>query len=252
MLSCEDSQLLIADVLYTDLTPDRHALLREHLEDCGACRELLHDLQESKTCLEMRGVAGGNYDDIPERAALDTLWDKLQPQLDSIDADRARHQARYNIKPYLGIATALAASVIVFFSVLPTTTEQSAPAGEVSQSSSVNPELMRYLSRVETMLMSVANAETTSTDNAALVPVQQNFARDMAMQANFMTNNLDDSFNSGQSRLLQDIEFMLLQIANLDESNMEEGVRLLQQYMEQNSVLLKIRLMEMRNQQDAI
>lgn len=252
MLSCEDSQLLIADVLYTELTPEQNALLQQHLDDCTACRELLHDLQESKSCLETRGVAGGNYDDIPERAELDSLWDKLQPSLDSIDAERYRHQARYNIKPYLAAATAIAASVIVFFSVLPTTTEPPVDGNNIAQSSSVNPELLRYLSRVETMLMSVANAETTNTDNSSLVPVQQTFARDMAMQANFMTNNLDDSFNSGQSRLLQDIEFMLLQIANLDESNMEEGVRLLQQYMEQNSVLLKIRLMEMRNQQDVI
>jgi hypothetical protein len=33
---------------------------------------------------------------------------------------------------------------------------------------------------------------------------------------------------------------------------MEEGVQLLQQYMEDNSVLLKIRLMEMRNQAPVI
>jgi hypothetical protein len=85
-----------------------------------------------------------------------------------------------------------------------------------------------------------------------MVPVQQTFARDMALQANFMSNDMNDSFSSGQSRLLRDIEFMLLQIANLDESNMEEGVQLLQQYMEDNSVLLKIRLMEMRNQPQVI
>lgn len=252
MLNCESSQLLMADALYGSLPQEQEATLQQHLQECEACQSLFSSLHEDKGVLESHGIASGNFDDIPERAALDKLWTNIQPALDSIDAERYRSRAGFRPAPWLAAGMAIAASVIVFFSVLPSGMEDVAPltaSNTGAQSSQISPELLSYLTRVETMLMSVANANENS---ANVVPVQQTFARDMAMQANFMTNNLDDSFSSGQSRLLKDIEFMLLQIANLDESNMEEGVSLLQQYMEDNSVLLKIRLMEMRNQPEII
>jgi|GEM_PF-1942285 len=255
MLNCEATQLLMADALYAPLPKEQDHDLQQHLDSCADCRELMLTLQADKNVLESSGIAGGNFDDIPERAGLDDLWRNIEPALDSIDAERFRQRAHFRPAPYIGAAVAIAASVLVFFSVLsvpvvgPENTQPASPPNSVAQSTQISPELLSYLTRVETMLMSVANAE--SIDNN-MVPVQQTFARDMAMQANFMTNNLDDSFSSGQSRLLKDIEFMLLQIANLDESNMEEGVQLLQQYMDDNSVLLKIRLMEMRNQAEVI
>ena len=249
MLNCESSQLLMADALYASLPEAQNDELQQHLLECDSCRELMEQLQNDKTVLETHGIASGNFDDIPERAALDNLWNNIEPALDRIDAERYRSRPHFRPAPYVAAAMAIAASVIVFFSVVPTTPEQLAPANTVARTSEISPELLNYLTRVETMLMSVANSEGSNNN---VMPVQQNFARDMAMQANFMTNNLDNSINSGQSRLLKDIEFMLLQIANLDESNMEEGVQLLQQYMEDNSVLLKIRLMEMRNQAEVI
>jgi hypothetical protein len=254
MLSCESSQLLIADGLYGDLPADRQQALQLHIEHCQHCRELLDDLQAGKNFLESEGLASGNFDDIPERVQLDSLWENMEPTLDAIDADRFRNQSRrFRPAPWVATGMAIAASLLLFISLLPTglqtETGIEAPAGEIASNQAIAPELLNYLTRVETLLMTVANTEA---NNTAMVPVQQTFARDMALQANFMSNDMDDSFSSGQSRLLRDIEFMLLQIANLDESNMEEGVQLLQQYMEDNSVLLKIRLMEMRNQPQVI
>ena len=249
MLNCESSQLLMADALYGSLPHQQDNELQQHLRECESCRTLLAELHEDKNVLESHGVASGNFDDIPERTALDDLWNNIQPGLDSIDAERYRARPRFKPASYLAVAMAMAASVIVFFAVVPRTVDESVPANTVARTSDISPELLKYLTRVETMLMSVANANEGSS---SVVPVQQTFARDMAMQANYMTDNLDDNFSSGQSRLLKDIEFMLLQIANLDEDNMEQGVRLLQQYMEDNSVLLKIRLMEMRNQSEII
>ncbi|MCI5107234.1 MAG: zf-HC2 domain-containing protein [Pseudomonadales bacterium] len=254
MLSCEASQLLIADGLYGDLPSEQQQALQQHIEHCQHCRDLLDDLQAGKNYLEGQGLASGNFDDIPERVQLDSLWENIEPALDSIDADRYRSQARrFRPAPWLAGGIAMAACLLLFISILPigpqTETGGGDTVSELASNPAIAPELLNYLNRVETLLMTVANTEA---NNTAMVPVQQTFARDMALQANFMSNDMNDSFSSGQSRLLRDIEFMLLQIANLDESNMEEGVQLLQQYMEDNSVLLKIRLMEMRNQAQVI
>ena len=95
------------------------------------------------------------------------------------------------------------------------------------------------------MLMQVANAES---EYGSVLPVQSTTARNMALEANVLTEVDNTSFGSGEKKLLRDIEFMLLQIANLDDSNMEEGVALLQQFLEDNGILFRIRLLELRDQ----
>ena len=95
------------------------------------------------------------------------------------------------------------------------------------------------------MLMQVANSET---NNGSVIPVTNSFARNMASEASFLSSIEDEAVNSGQKKLLRDIEFLLLQLANLDDSNLEEGVALMQRYLEENSVLFKIRLLEMKDQ----
>lgn len=249
MLNCESCQLLLADALYTELGDAQAMQLHRHLQHCEDCRRLADDLQGNKNFLEGQGLASGNFDDIPERVRLDNLWENIEPALDSIDAERYRQQSRFRPAAWIGAAVAMAGSIVLFFAMLPAGNQPMQSPDALASRNEVAPELLNYLNRVETLLMTVANTES---NNTTMVPVQQTFARDMALQANFMTNDMDDSFNSGQSRLLKDIEFMLLQIANLNEANMEEGVQLLQQYMEDNSVLLKIRLMEMRNQSPVI
>ena len=140
---------------------------------------------------------------------------------------------------------ALAASLIIFVTgfVFLSSNQTEVPVAAVNQN--VSPELMSYLNRAQIMLMQVANTETAA-DSA--FPIQRTFARDMALEASFLNGADNNPFASGERKLLRDIEFMLLQIANLDESNMEVGVDLLQRFLEENGILFRIRLLEMRDQ----
>jgi len=245
MLNCETSQILIADALYDALDPQQTRLLQQHLERCKNCQADYHQLQSCSHELSGQGLVSGNFDDIPERAELDTLWSKLQPELDKIDAERFRLLAKQHSKKRIAGWLAMAASVILVIALVPLLSSNRPVNPDYTANQLVSPELMNYLTRAEVMLLLVANAETQSV---SAVPIRQTFARDMAAEANFLSTSMQDGINSGQSRLLKDIEFLLLQIANLDESNMAEGVNLLQQYLEDNSVLFKIRLLEMRTQ----
>lgn len=247
MLTCESSQTLIADALYDDTDSATQVELEQHLAGCAECSALYQQLQEARQVLAATGVEHGRFDDIPERAELTDLWETLQPALDKIDAERYRQLPRRRTMQWAMGALAVAASVVLTVVLMPlvSTTPTPAPTQQASLNEMINPDLMNYLTRAEVMLLLVANAET---DSVSAVPIRSTFARDMAFEAGLLNASMNDTLNSGQSRLLKEIEFMLLQIANLDETNMEEGVRLLQDYMEDNSVLLKIRLLEMRDQ----
>ena len=253
MLSCAACELLLADALYDELNHRDEQRLNQHLDDCPACRALYQEMQAGSAVLQEAGLdntCSQHPDDNPERAAMNNLWAKLQPELDAIDAERLRQLPQRRWAPYLTGALAMAASLVLFLFVfdLNIETGETAPpqvAEAATQMPAISSELMSYLAKAETMLLLVANAES---DNVSVVPIRQTAAREMAVEASYLTTATNQPISAGQSRLLKDIEFMLMQIANLDEANMADGVRLLQQYIEDNSVFFKIRLLEMRNQ----
>ena len=244
MLSCEATEILIADAIYQDNSDDIPEVLTQHLESCADCRKLFDELLQARKLIESAGLEHSLFDDIPERAALDTLHERLLPGLDKTDAQRFRElPAAHSARWYMAVGALAASFVIfmtgfVFISSNPTDTTNTVIAQQV------NPELMNYLNRAEVMLMQVANTDSV---NRSALPIQRTIARDMALEANLLNEVDQGSFASGERKLLRDIEFMLLQIANLDDSNMEEGVALLQRFLEENGVLFKIRLMEMRD-----
>ncbi len=249
MLNCESCEILMGDALYEQLDELLEKKLHEHLDSCEQCHGVMQELSNANKQLIATGISSGIFNDIPERASLDNIWDRLEPSLNQIDAERFRDLHKWRISPRVATMLAIAASVILFVSITSIDLTNSSTEPEIAASPLTSPELMSYLNRAQVPLLVVANAES---ENVSIIPIGQSFARDMAFEASLLSTSMDDSSSSGQRKLLRDIEFLLRQIANLDESNMAEGVALLQSYLEQNSVLFKIRLLEMRDQEHLI
>ena len=246
MLSCESCQFLMADALYEQIDNRLELQMQQHLHSCASCQSIQQELQAARVQLRESGVHGPDFDDIPERVSLDEIWNRIEPALDRIDAQRYSEIARYSLTPWAAAITAIAASVLVFFAVTSPPLNDTSPQPQFVSAAGISPVLMNYLDRAQVMLMQVANTESA---NAQFIPVTDAFARNMAFEANLLSVTGEGSVNAGQRKLLKDIEFLLLQVANLDESNMTEGVALLKQFLEQNSILFRIRLLEMRDQE---
>lgn len=246
-MNCEFCQIRISDAVYDDSELPNDSAVKAHLADCTDCSEYLRELESSIASLRAGGISNQNYSDIPRRAELDSLWEELQPALDKIDAERFRQLPKKRVGAIAGSLLAVAASLVIFVGVL----QQPDPeiAKPAVADNSVNPEVMNYLDRAQIMLLQVANA---SAPQAMDIPLSQTFARDMALEASFLNSDDNFSVNSGQKKLLKDIEFMLTQIANLDQSNAALGVDLLQRFLEEKNILFKIRLLELREQQNLI
>ena len=245
MLSCESCQGLMADALYEQIDNSLELQMQQHLHSCAYCQAMQQELRAAQAQLQESGVHGPDFDDIPERVSLDDIWNRIEPALDRIDAQRYSEIARFSLTPWAAAITAIAASVLVFFAVSSRPLDDTSPQPQFLSTEGFSPELMNYLDRAQVMLMQVANTESA---NGLFIPVTDAIARNMAFEANLLSATGEGSVNAGQRKLLKDIEFLLLQIANLDESNMIEGVALLKQFLEQNSILFRIRLLEMRDQ----
>tara|TARA_Y100000031_G_scaffold85968_1_gene94582 strand:+ start:178 stop:849 length:672 start_codon:yes stop_codon:yes gene_type:complete len=221
----------------------------EHLENCTDCQSIHQELLAAQAQLRDAGLSSRHYDDIPERAALDEIWGRIEPALDKIDAQRYSQLPKRNLAPWAAAITAIAASVVVFFSVIAPQVNNPPVQPQIVSTMGVSSELMNYLDRAQVMLMQVANTES---NNWSIIPITNTFARNMAFEANILGTVSENNVNSGQRKLLRDIEFLLLQIANLEESNMEEGVALMQRFLEENSILFRIRLLELKDQETVI
>jgi len=255
-MNCEQTELLIGDAIYGELRPDLEQALDKHLAKCADCGRLHHELSEAQRELAGHGLTGGTFDDIPERANLDKLFEQLEPDLNRIDAERYR-QRPAPLHGFIAGAIAVAATVIISVAVVlqPSTT---APAGfpadrpqlaAAAPGQQVNPDLMNYLNQASPMLMQVANTQAGDVDQ---LPLSDNFIRNMASQARVLNSAETGSLTPGERKLLRDIEFLLLQVANLDEANAAEGVALLQQFLEDEGILFRIRLLELKEQSDVI
>lgn len=244
MLSCESCHNLMADALYQDEGTPLPGRLQSHLDECKSCREEFEELRKAKQLLEEVGVRKQEFGDIPERASLDNLFDRLNPELDRIDAQRYRDLPQRHWSPWSVAAGAIAASLVIFVTGFVYLSSNPTETPSVAFNQEINPQLMSYLNRAQVMLMQVANTESV---NGSVLPIQQTIARDMAIEANVLTAADNSPFASSERKLLRDIEFMLLQIANLDESNMEDGVALLQRFLDENGILFRIRLLEMQD-----
>lgn len=244
MLNCDACQKLMADAIYLEDGKSLPQEVSDHLHDCEMCRVDYEELIDAKHQLHAAGLQRETFDDIPERASLDDLYARVLPELDKIDAQRFREIANKNsARRHMAIG-ALAASLVIFLTGFVFLSSNPLETPNSIATTEVNPDLMNYLNREQVMLMQVANTES---GNESVLPIQRTVARDMAFEANVLTGVDNSPFASGERKLLKDIEFMLLQIANLDETNMEDGVALLQRFLEENGVLFKIRLLEMRD-----
>jgi hypothetical protein len=247
-MNCEACQILITDAVFDNGELPDHFAIKTHLEQCAECTAFLSELKGNVASLRLEGLSGPSYEDIPQRANLDSLWNNIQPSLDKIDAERFRQRSKKSYRGPLASLVAIAACLAIFIGIQQEPVEAPASSPGVAQSS-INPELINYLNRAQVMLLQVANS---SAPQAMDIPMSQNFARDMALEASFLNSDGNYSVNAGQKKLLKDIEFLLTQIANLDESNAALGVDLLQRFLEEKNILFKIRLLELREKQNLI
>ena len=206
MLNCESCEILMTDALYEQLDEMLEKKLHEHLDSCEQCHAVMQELSNANAQLIAAGVSSGIFNDIPERASVDDIWEQLQPSLNEIDAERFRALHKWRISPRVAAVMAIAASVILFVSVTSIDLTNSSTQPEIAASQLVNPELMSYLNRAQVPLLLVANAES---DNVSIIPIRQAFARDMAFEASLLSTSIDDTSSSGQRKLLRDIEFLL-------------------------------------------
>ncbi len=250
MLKCEGTQKLMADSLFEPLSPGAQLRLDSHLVLCDTCRKLHAELSESTLSLQSKNIRSAISTTEP---ILEDLWDKLQPELNRIDAQRYHRLANRRWQNWMGAGVAAAACLLLAIGLklepVGNSSQQSAPVTPLTAGRQSNPEFQDYLNRAQTVLLTVAN-----TDQASMrgMPLERDYAGIMATEAKLLSSNPDNELSPSQAQLLQDLEHLLLQFANFDEENLAEGLAMLRLYLQDNTILFRMNLAKLRQQSQPV
>jgi hypothetical protein len=101
------------------------------------------------------------------------------------------------------------------------------------------------------LLLGLVNFDSDSEDAYALnLPYQKQISQNLVNEASFLKEELDAPAHQQLRDLIEDLEIILLQIANLESEHDLSGIELVKSGVDRRGILLKINLEEMQGELD--
>lgn len=217
----------IVDAFYDDLTESR----REHLNGCLECRDALANLSEllsavRETPVPARGEGYGRE-----------IWARLQPKL-------APRKLRWWTRPW--VFTPLAAGLLVaaFLSgmfimhVRDSFRGQPSALSETDRQRVLLSAISDHLDRSEILLAQLLHATPSELNSAG----ERSRARDLLDESRLLRETATRSGDRAHAALLDDLERVLLDIANSPAQLSPQDVAELRRRVEDQGLLFKVRV----------
>jgi hypothetical protein len=215
----QEEQLM--DVYYGDLDSNS----RKHLEECQECRSNYERLQELLNSLR-------DYP-VPERGEGygREVWARLLPRL-----PQRRHRVWFH---WWTLAPVMAALLIIAFVGGMLTQRQRQPGFPAAARERVLLIAMSdHLDRSQIVLAELANAAPSNADLAD----QRDRARDLVTENRLLRQTALRTGDASHAALLDDLERVLLDIANSPSDASSEDLERLQHRIESEGLLFKVRI----------
>jgi hypothetical protein len=214
-----DEQLL--DAFYGHAgTPDR-----EHLENCVECRARFRQLEETLKSLREYSV--------PERSDSygAEVWARLAPQLQTVRA-RRRWLWAWTVVP------ALAAMLAITFFAGVWTERQRTSAPDNSRERVLLMAMSDHLERSQIVLTELVHASSGALD----LQTERERARNLLEENRLLRQTAIHLGDRRDAALLDDLERVLLDLANGSPDRNSEDLKMLQQRVESDGLLWKVRI----------
>jgi Putative zinc-finger len=262
MGTCRQMRELMAGALYDDLDQQQRETLDRHLRTCSACARRYRQMGETLGMMSLR--------EVPERDEIfwASYYDRLAPRLESpgtgdrpspAEAPPIRRLA-WNKRVGLRVA---AAAVLVLVGILmgrwiwrdgPAPQSASSPTASVPHqdrilASGPAARAESYLQESKVLLLALANFDP-DTDNTATLsfPTQKRISETLVQEAVHLKSELTDTAEMRLRELVDDLEVILLQIANIEDEHDLEAIEMVQSGVTKQGLLFRIDLSQLSRQ----
>ena len=247
MKKCTRYEGWMTDALFDELDVSKQSQLDEHLSKCRDCATVYESLKG--TLDHMGQYARPEPDDEYFKA----YWNKLESKLDT----PVRQSIGYRLFDFLSVfpvpKLAFGAACILFVgifigrtffrepAVIPFVEHYNAPSAQLIHDTG------QYLERSKLILLGFVN---TDSEDAELLSDdlsrQKRISGQLVSQSASLKTALSDSKQHLLLELVEELELILMQIANLETESDMDGVELIRSGAEKNAILFKINLGEMQ------
>lgn len=256
-------QDLMVDVLWNEDAQALPGALERHLASCPSCDQVFHEMREA-----VRMASESAVPSLPD-AYWDTFYDRLVDRMQPASRERNLRAASWLKRmreslvvkmPFpapiarIGFAMALVlAGVLVgrYWEMSTATDQAKGTEGAVAPPASSEIQLtartQRYLDRSNVLLLGLVNFDTAEDDPSAInLGRKKVVAAELVEEARLLKADLGAYRERQLVELVEDLERILLQIANLEAQHDLPSIEVIQRGVDRGSLLLKINLEQMR------
>jgi hypothetical protein len=250
-MPCTKYEPLLAAKLFGDLDSGEQARLEEHLATCDSCREQLAAFQQV-----VSGIGRPTRPDMPQHF-WDGYWHRLIERMDKESApvhsfwEKVREF--FSTKWSWGWQVAAAASLLVlgmvigqYLSMKDASVEivTTQPSPTIMTAHDANARTAQLLERSKILLIGIVNDDFDAARSSDLAR-QRKVSRSLLQETRALQADLSSSPDRRLQQLLQQLEPVLVQIANLEIEHDLSSVDLVRDGIDREGLLLKINIEEL-------
>jgi len=260
MSNCRRCRSMFVEALYKELSQDCKEWFDIHLQACPECTEQYEKISATVGIMDKRSRTE------PDQFYWDGYWERLTDRMETEEKAASnvttwlqRFWQGINFQPswIYRVATAVALIAIgVFIGKLyfgrpvsqqvETIYTANVPPTAVEKVS-LQQRTDHYIERSKILLLGLINYDPDGGDTYALnLPYQKKISQDLVNEAGFLKEELTDPAQQQLRDLIEDLEIILLQIANLESEHDISGIELVKSGVDRRGILLKINLEEMQ------
>ncbi len=251
MNSCEKCNLYFDKALYNELNSDEEKYFNDHLNSCDVCAKEYNELKSTLTLISE------NHERVEPGDIFQTnFWNNLAPKLEKrpsfidtiITSFNEWFAANRSLTYQLAGGTALIVIGIFLGRTFFSNDLQVNPThGELSQQQlAIQASAERYIDRSKVLLLGMMNFDPETDDIESInLEQQQNISRELLAQASELKSDLNKPSTQQLKRLINDLEVILMQIANLETEFDLAGIDLIQSGIDRKGIFLKINIQRM-------
>jgi hypothetical protein len=244
MKSCKCFEKLMTESLLGDLDEKSRTALENHISGCSDCQRAFQEMRDALDIMDQREMQN------PDPEFMSGFWTRLSPRLQT---SGRRSFWEISLKNLFSprFALPLTAILCLFVGMWIGQHRAVKDTGPIT----VGPQpakkgkgipvetTSQVLERSQRVLLAFSNFNAETDDPEILnLPYQQSMARHLVQETGKLKAGLPDDADRKLAMLLQDLELILLQIANLEDSPDLDNIEIIREGLNKRGILFKIQI----------
>ncbi len=255
MNECKKCESLFDKALYGELSFKEKEFFEEHLNLCVECSVKYSELSDTLNVVKMYERPE------PDEKFMEDFWETLEPEIevklktddkwgDSFIAN-IRSALKWKYQLAAGLAILLLGILIgkYFFNGNQISNKNIFDGNNKTEipAYSVKVQAAKYLERSKILLLGITNFDPATDDIETIsLPHIQKISRDLLNQTPALKAELSKPSQKQLKKLVNDLQIILLQIANLEAKNDITGIELIKDGVNSSGIFLKINIQELQ------